>query len=101
MSQDSAITQTSGDLSGGDCDTEFLRAKYTEVKEDLEKCQSLIKDYHDALVATQGDVDHLKREIESIYAKLEYTDEEEGIRRVTIQKNKGRLSTFNVDEVNH
>eukprot|EP00731_Ephydatia_muelleri_P004032 Em0002g208a len=67
LSRDSAITQmsVSGD-STGDCDIETLKIKYIEVKEDLEKCQSLLRDYRGALTATQKDVDDLKRNVESI-----------------------------------
>ena len=91
---------TSGD-STGDCDIETLRIKYAEVKEDLEKCQSLLKDYRDALTVTQKDVDKLKCSVESIYAQLSCTNEDEGVCRVITEQNKSRLATFSFDEVSH
>eukprot|EP00731_Ephydatia_muelleri_P004030 Em0002g206a len=101
LSRDSAITQmsVSGD-STGDCDIETLKIKYIEVKEDLEKCQSLLRDYRGALTATQKDVDDLKRNVESIYSRLAAcVNEHEGELKIIIEKNKSRLDTFSCDEV--
>ena len=91
----------SGD-STGDCDIETLKIKYIEVKEDLEKCQSLLRDYRGALTATQKDVDDLKRNVESINARLAAcVNEHEGELNIIIEKNKSRLDTFSCDEVSH
>lgn len=99
-SRDSAITQISlsGD-SATDTDVETLRLRYAEVKDELEKCQSSLRVYQDALETTQKEVNHLKSDVEFIFTKLGCSKEAEETERVAVSQNKSRLATFTTEEV--